>query len=72
MTSETFVLGGPIPEKVAVGARVRQYAANLGPGHVEAAVANYGDRLGVLEARAFPLTRRDFDIRSELQACLNS
>ena len=38
MTSETFVLGGPISEKVAIGERVREHAATLGPGHVEALV----------------------------------
>jgi hypothetical protein len=72
MTSETFVFGGLIPETVAIGARVRRYAAQLGRGHVEASVANYGDHLGVIEARAFPHTARDFDIRSGLEAYLNS
>jgi hypothetical protein len=72
MTSETYVFGGPIPEKVAIGGRVRKYAAELGPGHVEAAVANHGDRLSVIEARAWPHTARDFDIRPALEAYLNS
>jgi hypothetical protein len=72
MTSETFVLGGPISEKVVIGARVREHAATLGLGHVEALVGNHGDRVVVLDARACPLTAPEIDIRSQLEMHLNA
>jgi hypothetical protein len=71
MTSETFVFGGPVSEKVAIGARVRRYAQRLGAGHVEAAVENYGDCLRVVDARAFPLTALDYGIQRQLESHLN-
>ena len=71
MTSETFVFGGPVSEKVAIGARVRRYAESLGAGHVEAALENYGDRVRVVDARAFPLTARDYGIQRQLEVLLN-
>ena len=72
MTSETFVLGcDTISEKLAIGARVREHAATLGSGHVEALVRNCGDKLVVREAWAYPLTAREFDIRSQLETYLN-
>ena len=71
MTSETFVLGGTVPEKVAIGARVRQFAATLGTGQVEASVVNYCNRLRVCEAHACPLTAQEYDIRVELEQYLN-
>jgi hypothetical protein len=67
MTSETFVFGGSIPEKVALGLRVRAYAATLEAGHVEAAIENRGGRIRVVDARAYPLTELDRSIRQELQ-----
>jgi hypothetical protein len=70
MTSETFVFGGHTPEKVAIGARVRLYAATLGSGHVEAAVRLYAESIDVIDARAYPLAARDFDIRRDLQTFL--
>ncbi len=72
MTSETFVLGGTISEKVTIGARVREHAATLGSGHVEAQVENHGDKLVVRDARACPLTAREFDIRGQLEIYLNA
>ena len=72
MTSETFVLGVPISEKVAVGARVRRHAATLGAGHVEALVENHGNSLVVVYARACPLTALDYDIRGRLETYLNA
>jgi hypothetical protein len=72
MTSETFVFGGPVPEKVAIGARVREYAATLGAGHVEAAVENRGGRIRVVDARAYPLRAIDRSIRQELEEHLGT
>jgi hypothetical protein len=72
MTSETFVLGGSVSEKVAIGARVREHAATLGSGHVEALVENRADTLVVLGARALPLTAREFDIQVQLETYLNA
>ncbi len=72
MTSETWVLGGPVVEKVAIGARVGQFAATLGPGFVEAWVKNYGDRVVVGGAQAYPLTDRAFDVSSQLERHLNA
>jgi hypothetical protein len=71
MTSETFVFGGHISEKVAIGARVRLYAATLGSGHVEAAVRVNAESIDVFDARAYPLGARDFDIRRDLETLLN-
>jgi hypothetical protein len=71
MTSETFIVGGPIVEKIAIGARVGRFAAALGPGHVEASVENRGNRRVVSEAHAYPLTAREYDIRSKLEQHLN-
>lgn len=71
MTSETFVFGGPISEKAAIGARVRRYAESLGPGHVEAAVENCGARVRVVDARAFPLTAQDYGIHRQLERYLD-
>jgi hypothetical protein len=71
MTSETWISGGPIAEKVAIGAMVREFAATLGLGHVEASVRNYGDRLVVCDAIAWPLTAREQNVRAKLQAHLN-
>ena len=72
MSSETFVLGGPISEKVTIGALVRQYAATLGPGHVEALIENHGNRLVVRDAIACPLTAREKNIRAKLETHLNA
>lgn len=71
MTSETFVFGGPVSEKVAIGARVRRYALRLGAGHVQALVENRESLIRVREARAFPLTAPDYDIRRLLEAHLH-
>ena len=71
MTSETFVVGGPIHEKVVIGTRVRQFAATLGAGHVEALIENRGDHLVVSDAWARPLTDSEYNVRTLLQQHLN-
>jgi hypothetical protein len=71
MTSETFVVGCAIPERVAIGARVRAYAARLGAGHVEALVEGRGGTIRVVDARAYPMTAPDYAIRRGLEAHLN-
>jgi hypothetical protein len=71
MTSEAFILGGPISEKVAIGARIREYAKTLGLGHVDAVAENPGNRVAVREAWACPSTAREYDIRRDLERHLN-
>jgi hypothetical protein len=71
MTSETFVFGGHIPEKVAIGARVRLYAATLGSGHVEAAVRLYAESIDVIDARAYS-ARASAQCRCASAVCLLS
>jgi hypothetical protein len=71
MNSETYVLGYPIAEKPAIGARVRAFAATLGPGSVLALVYRKGDGIGVREALACPLTAPEYDITKALEAHLN-
>jgi len=71
MTSETFVLGGSVPDKVIIGGRVRRFASRLGPGHVEALVENHGDYLVVPLANALPLTDSEYVIASDLERYLN-
>jgi hypothetical protein len=72
MTSETFILGGPILERIRIGARVRRFAATLGAGHVEALLNNHSDRVVVCEAHAYPVAASDYDIRAKLQQHLNA
>ena len=72
MTSETFVLGCPIQEKVAIDGAVRKFAATLGPGHVEALVENHGNHLVVRDAIACPLTAQEQNIRAKLETHLKA
>ena len=71
MTSETYVLGGSLVEKIAVGERVRRFASTLGPGHVEALVENHGDRFIVPLANACPFTSSEYEVAGKLEGYLN-
>lgn len=71
MTSETFVFCCPIPEKIAIGAKVRAFAATQGAGKVEAIVVKTPEGLRVPTALAYPITACEYSVRQEVEQHLN-
>lgn len=71
MTSEAFVFCCPIPEKVAIGAKVREFAATQGEGKIEAIVVKTPHGLRVRGAWAYPVTAREYSVQRELEKHLH-